>query len=69
MRKLVLAIIFSTAVPSLGIADDAPNCAPGWVTKTCSNYTGCAMPEWECCPFQTGDGWQWSDPPCPQSEQ
>src|ERR1700730_4936163 len=26
------------------------------------------MPEWECCPFQSSDGWQWSDPPGPTDE-
>jgi hypothetical protein len=68
MRILFLSIILSIAVPSLGIAEDAPNCVPGWVTKTCGNFTGCAMPEWECCPLQSGDGWQWSDPGCANVE-
>jgi hypothetical protein len=48
MRILFLSIVLSIAVPSLGIADDAPNCVPGYVTKTCGDYIGCAKPEWEC---------------------
>lgn len=68
MRILVLGIVLSIAVPSLASADDAPSCEPGWETKTCGNFTGCAMPEWECCHMQSSDGWQWSTPPCPNDE-
>ncbi len=68
MRILLLSIVASLALPSLAIADDAPNCAPGWVTNTCMDYTGCAQPDWVCCPFKSGDGWQWSNPPCPNDQ-
>ena len=68
MRILFLSIVLSVVAPSLGLANDAPICVPGWETKTCGDYTGCAMPEWECCTFQSSDGWQWSDPPCPSGE-
>jgi hypothetical protein len=66
MRILFWSIVLSLAVPSLGIAQDAPSCAPGWVTNTCADYTGCAQPDWVCCPDQSGDGgWQWGQGSCP----
>lgn len=68
MRILFLSIVFLIAVPSLVIADDAPSCVPGFVTNTCGDFTGCADPEWACCPLSSGDGWQWSDPGCANVE-
>jgi hypothetical protein len=67
MRILFLSIVLSIAVPSLGIAQEAANCAPGFVTNTCGNSTGCADPNWACCPLPgdtSGNSWQWSDPGC-----
>lgn len=68
MRIFLLSIVLSTPAFSLALADDAPNCAPGWVTNSCGDYTGCTQPEWVCCPLPSGNGWQWSDPPCPTDE-
>jgi hypothetical protein len=69
MRQLFSGVVLLIMIPSLGIADDAQVCVPGYETKTCGNYTGCALPEWVCCPFQSGEGWQWSNPPCPSTDE
>ncbi|MCI0466711.1 MAG: hypothetical protein L0Y57_06860 [Beijerinckiaceae bacterium] len=68
MRIILLSIVLTIAAPSLAAAGNSPECEQGWTTKTCGNFTGCARPEWQCCPFQSSDGWQWSDPPCPSEE-
>src|SRR5579885_3755792 len=51
MRIVLLGMAMLMAIPSLALADDndAPNCAPGWVTNTCGDtlaapsQIGCAV--------------------------
>ena len=44
-----------------GSSQSSATCAPGYQTATCGDFTGCALPSWQCCPNSSNGGWQWAD--------
>ena len=44
-----------------GSSQSSATCAQGYQTATCGDFTGCALPTWQCCPNSLNGGWQWAD--------
>ncbi len=44
-----------------GSSQSSATCAQGFQTATCGDFTGCALPTWQCCPNSSNGGWQWAD--------
>ena len=44
-----------------GASQSTGVCAQGYQTATCGDFTGCALPSWQCCPNVSNSGWQWAD--------
>ena len=55
------------AVDNSGVSQNAGACVQGFQTATCGGFSGCALPNWQCCPNSSNGGWQWADnsSPCP----
>lgn len=53
--------------PSGSVSQNVGACVQGFQTATCGDFTGCALPNWQCCPNSSNGGWQWADnsSPCP----
>jgi hypothetical protein len=51
----------STASQSGGVSQNGGVCVQGFQTATCGDFTGCALPTWQCCPNSSTGGWQWAD--------
>jgi len=44
-----------------GSSQSSATCVQGFQTATCGDFTGCALPTWQCCPNSSNGGWQWAD--------